>query len=160
MKNTHIHVPNNRGTLEQAIMIATTVHAGTHDKSGAAYILHPLRVMMAMDDDPSRIVAVLHDVVEDSKPPNKWGFSELRREGFSEEVLSALDGVTRREDETYEDFIARSQDNPIARKVKIADLHDNLDIRRIAHELTERDCHRIGKYQRALAVLQRNSGEK
>lgn len=141
-------------TLERAISIAAAAHAGVTDKANAPYILHPLRLMLAMEDDASRMVAVLHDVVEDSLPPNRWGFEELRAEGFSEEVLAALDCVTKRDEETYEAFIARSLPNPIARKVKIADLQDNLDIRRISHELTDKDVERLRKYQKALAQLQ------
>ena len=74
---------------------------------------------------------MLHDVVEDSQPPQRWGFDELRREGFSESVLAALDWVTRREGETCEDVIRRSLTHPVVRRVKLADLKDNLDIRRL-----------------------------
>jgi (p)ppGpp synthase/HD superfamily hydrolase len=140
-------------TLERAIIIAATAHVGTVDKANAPYVLHPLRLMLAMQDEVSSIVAVLHDVVEDSRPPNRWGFAELRAEGFSEEVLAALDCVTRRDEESYEAFIDRCLPNPTARMVKIADLNDNLDIRRIGHELTDKDVQRIRKYQNALTRL-------
>ena len=140
-------------TLERAIIIAATAHAGTVDKANAPYIFHPLRLMLAMPDEVSSIVAVLHDVVEDSKPPSQWGVAELRAEGFSEEVLAALDCVTRRDEESYEAFIDRCLPNPTARKVKIADLNDNLDIKRIGRELTDKDVQRIRRYQVALARL-------
>jgi hypothetical protein len=140
-------------TLERAIQIAAAAHVGTVDKAGAPYILHPLRLMLKMTDEPSAIVAVLHDVVEDSKPPNRWGFAELRSEGFSEEVLAALDCVTNRAGESYEGFIDRCTLNNIARRVKIADLEDNLDIKRIGHPLTDRDFRRLQKYQKALLAL-------
>lgn len=153
-------VPHNTfmATLERAIIIAATAHAGIVDKANAPYILHPLRLMLAMPDEISSIVAVLHDVVEDSKPPNRWGFAELRAEGFSEEILAALDCVTRRNEESYEEFIDRCLPNPRARRVKIADLIDNLDIKRLGRELTDKDVQRIRRYQNALARLKSKTG--
>ena len=97
-------------------------------------------------------MAVLHDVVEDSPPPPRLGFDELRREGFSEPVLAALEGVTRREGETCEEFIRRSLTHPVARRVKLADIEDNLDLRRLA-TLTDRDTERLRRYLAAWRVL-------
>ena len=97
-------------------------------------------------------MAVLHEVVEDSPPPQRWGFDELRREGFSESVLAALEGMTRREGETYEDVIRRSLTHPVARRVKLADIKDNMDIRRLA-TLTDRDAERLRRYLAAWQVL-------
>ena len=97
-------------------------------------------------------MAVLHEVVEDSQPPPRWGFDELRREGFSEPVLAALEGVTRREGETYEEFIRRSLAHPVARRMKLANLEDNLNIRRLA-PLTGRDAERLRRYLAAWRVL-------
>jgi len=91
-------------------------------------------------------------VVEDSQPPPRWGFDELRREGFSKPVLAALEGVTRREGETYEEFIRRSLTHPVARRVKLADIKDNLDIRRLV-TLTDRDTERLRRYLAAWRVL-------
>jgi len=88
--------------------------------------------MMRVETEPEQIVAVLHDVVEASQPPQRWGFDELRREGFAEPVLAALECVTRREGETCEEFIRRSLALSVARRVKLADLEDNMDIRRLA----------------------------
>ena len=87
-------------------------------------------------------MAVLHAVVEDSQPPQRSGFDELRREGFSEPALAALEGVTWREGETCEDVIRRSLTHLVARRVKLADLEDNMDIRRLA-TLTDRDTERL-----------------
>jgi hypothetical protein len=140
-------------TLERAIEIAVLAHKGVSDKAGAPYVLHPLRLMFAVDSPTAKIVAVLHDVVEDSKPPNRYGFDELRAEGFSEPVLTALDCVTAREGESYDAFIQRILPNPIARSVKIADVTDNLDVRRLGTDLTDRDVERIKKYRRALSQL-------
>ena len=108
--------------------------------------------MMRVETETEKIVAVLHDVVEDSQPPPRWGFDELRREGFSEPVLAALEGVTRREGETCEDVIRRSLTHPVARRVKLADIEDNLNIRRLA-TLTDRDAERLRRYLAAWRVL-------
>jgi (p)ppGpp synthase/HD superfamily hydrolase len=83
-------------TIERAIAIAAEAHAGQADKAGAPYILQPLRVMLRMTGTDARIVAVLHDVCEDCPG---WDFARLRREGFSEDVLMALDSVTKRDGE-------------------------------------------------------------
>ena len=97
-------------------------------------------------------MAVLHDGVEDSQSPQRWGFDELRREGVSEPVLTALEGVTRREGETCEDVIRRSLTHPVTRRVKLADIKDNLDIRRLA-TLTDCDAERLRRYLAAWRVL-------
>jgi (p)ppGpp synthase/HD superfamily hydrolase len=135
-------------TLERAIGIAAQAHAGQVDKAGAPYILHPLRVMLTLGTLEERIVAVLHDVVEDTD----WTFDRLRIEGFAESVLEALDAVTRREGESYEDFVRRAAKNPIGRTVKRADLLDNLDLSRIPVP-TASDHHRVAKYRNALSLL-------
>jgi (p)ppGpp synthase/HD superfamily hydrolase len=149
-------------TLERAIVIAAEGHAGVRDKAGAPYVLHPLRVMMRVDSDEERIVAVLHDVVEDAG----WTLERLAAEGFSPSVLEALASVTKRpEDEDpegddpasklrrYLNFVARAAANPVGRKVKIADLQDNMDLSRIASP-TAKDLARTEKYRRALEFLQ------
>jgi len=137
-------------TLEQAIALAVEKHRGQVDKYGQPYILHPLRVMFKMESEPAMIAAILHDVVEDTDVT----FADLRRMGYSEEIITALDGVTRRDDETYAQFVARSAKHPIARRVKQADLEDNMDIRRLASELTGKDFERLKRYRRAWEQLQ------
>ena len=139
-------------TLERAIEIAANGHAGQVDKAGAPYILHPLRVMLGLKTNEERIVAVLHDVAEDVPG---WTFERLRQEGFSEEVIAALDSVTKRaeEEEDYDAFVRRAAANPIGRRVKMADLRDNCDLSRIA-EPTAKDHERIAKYRRAIAWLE------
>jgi hypothetical protein len=82
---------DDMSTLERAIVIAAEAHAGMTDKAGAPYILHPLRLMLALSDASDRIVAVLHDVVEDC---DGWTLARIRSEGFSEEVIEALESVT------------------------------------------------------------------
>jgi (p)ppGpp synthase/HD superfamily hydrolase len=134
--------------LERAIEIAKQAHAGQKDKAGADYIGHPLRVMASMNTLTEQITAVLHDVIEDSDVT----LEDLRAEGVTEEILSALDCLTRREGESYEAFIDRIKPNPLARAVKFADLTDNLRLSRIANP-AEKDESRIGKYKRAWEQL-------
>src|SRR5262245_41054517 len=111
-------------------------------------------MMMDLTSAQERIVAVLHDVCEDCPG---WTFERLRGEGFSEEILAALDSVTKREGEAYEQFALRAAANPIGRRVKLADLRDNSDLSRIAHP-TARDHERIAKYARAIELI-RNTPE-
>jgi len=135
-------------TLERAIAIAATAHAGQVDKGGAPYILHPLKVMLRMTTLEQRIVAVLHDVVEDCGV----SLDDLRKEGFSEEVLTAIESVTKVQGESYEDFVERAAQNPIGRVVKLADLEENSDLSRIASPSWE-DLERVEKYRRAIGRL-------
>jgi (p)ppGpp synthase/HD superfamily hydrolase len=135
-------------SLERAIQLAVQAHAGQKDKGGEPYILHPLRLMFKLHGETERIVAVLHDVVEDSD----WTLDRLRDEGFGDEVLVAIDHLTRRKKEPYEDFIERANTNALARTVKIADLRDNLDESRLS-ELADEDTTRMSRYRRALIGL-------
>ena len=135
--------------LERAIEIAVTAHKGQADKSGAPYILHPLRVMLSLKTEEERIVAVLHDVVEDCE---EWPLHRLREEGLPEELAAALESVTRNDGETYMEFIERSKTNAIGRPVKAADLRDNMDLSRIENP-TEQDHRRTKKYRSALVRL-------
>ncbi len=148
------------GTLEKAIEIAAQVHRGQKDKAGASYILHPLRLMMRMQTETEMMVAVLHDAVEDSRGhgENKWTFGRLREYGFSEEVIAALECVTDKPGESYDDFIRRASQNPVARRVKIADLEDNMNILRIG-ELKTKDLERLEKYHRSWQFLKSKNVE-
>jgi (p)ppGpp synthase/HD superfamily hydrolase len=136
--------------LERAIEIAVEAHKGDLDKGGNPYVLHPLRMMFAVRTEEEKIVAVLHDVIEDAVG---WEFERLEKEGFSAVVIDALRSVTKiTEDEDYDAFVERAMSNPIGRQVKIADIKDNLDVTRIG-ELAERDMKRLNKYKKALARL-------
>jgi len=104
--------------------------------------------MLRLEGMEERIVAVLHDVVEDSD----WTLERLRNEGFSEIILQAIDAVSRRPDEDYNEFIVRASKNSIGRRVKLADLEDNSDLSRLT-EVTDRDLARLRKYQRGIAIL-------
>lgn len=141
--------------LQRAIEIAVEAHRTQFDKAGAPYILHPLRVMFSVETEEERIVAVLHDVVEDGPG---WTFERLEAEGFAASVIDALRLVTKRtedqggDDERYLRFVRRTLPNAVARRVKIADIRDNLDATRFK-ELTERDRLRMNRYLAALREL-------
>ena len=130
--------------LEKAIEIAIKAHQGQLDKAGAPYILHPLRVMLSGETETEQICGVLHDVVEDSNV----SLEDLKMEGFSDEVLQALDLLTKREGESYDGFIDRIVINGTAMRVKMADLKDNMDVSRL-REVTEADLERVLKYRKA-----------
>ena len=136
-------------TLERAIQIATEAHKGQLDKAGRDYIGHPLRVMAMGKTEDEKIVGVLHDVIEDTD----WTFEMLEAEGFSREVIEALKCVTKlSENENYDDFIERVRKNPLAVAVKINDLTDNMDIRRLPY-LSDKDVKRLKKYLKAYKKL-------
>lgn len=130
--------------LEEAIHIALEAHRGQRDRAGAPYILHPLRMMLRARTDAERMAAVLHDVVEDTA----WSLDDLRARGFPGEVTGAVDALTRRAGESYEAAVERAAAHPVARRVKLADLEDNLDLRRL-DAVNEADLERIGRYLRA-----------
>ena len=128
--------------LERAIEIAIEAHKNQKDKNGEPYIQHPLRVMNMGRTDEEKIVGVIHDVVEDSD----WTFEDFEREGFSTAIIDALRCVTKQsEDEDYKNFINRIKPNSLAVKVKLNDLIDNMDIRRMK-EVKEKDVARLNKY--------------
>lgn len=136
-------------TLERAIEIATKAHQGQLDKAGRDYIGHPLRVMEMGKTEDEKIVGVLHDVIEDTD----WTFEKLAEEGFSQKIISALRCVTKlSENENYDDFIDRVKKNPLAVAVKINDLTDNMDIRRLPY-LSDKDVKRLKKYLKAYKRL-------
>lgn len=136
-------------TLQRAIEIATEAHKGQFDKAGNEYIGHPLRVMEMGKTEDEKIVGMLHDVIEDTD----WTFEALEAEGFSKEVIDALRCVTKvSEKENYDDFIDRVRKNPLAVAVKINDLTDNMDIRRLPY-LSDKDIKRLKKYLKAYKRL-------
>lgn len=135
--------------LDRAKAIATSAHEGQVDKAGKPYIEHPIRVMNMGKTMDEKIVGVLHDVVEDSE----WTFEMLEKEGMPKEVVDALKCVTKlSENEDYDHFIARVKTNPLAVKVKLNDLKDNMDITRLG-KVTEKDLPRLNKYIRAYKQL-------
>jgi (p)ppGpp synthase/HD superfamily hydrolase len=137
--------------LERALQIAVQAHAGQKDKSGAAYIFHPLRVMMRCTHPTAKIVALLHDVVEDTDVT----FEQLEKEGFSPEVLATLRLVTHDPKVSYEDYIESIAQDKLATEIKIADLEDNSDIRRL-QQVDDKAIARLRKYH---AAYQRLTGK-
>jgi (p)ppGpp synthase/HD superfamily hydrolase len=133
-------------TVAAAIAFAAAKHIDQVDRAGQPYILHPLRVMAAMDTDEAKRVAVLHDVVEDCGVT----LDDLRALGYPEQEVLAIDALTKRADEhdDYPKFIERVLRNPLAAKVKLADLEDNLDTRRL-EALGPKDFERLAKYHAA-----------
>ncbi|QMT41249.1 HD domain-containing protein [Neisseria shayeganii] len=136
-------------TLELAIELAARFHAGQRDKGGAPYILHPLRVMASVSSEAEKIVAVLHDIVEDTEM-DEYG---LRQHGFSDEIVEAVLALTKREKESRIDAAKRAAANPIARVVKLADVADNMDLSRL-EVVTTKDLDRIEQYKAVKRILE------
>jgi (p)ppGpp synthase/HD superfamily hydrolase len=135
--------------LAKAIEIALKAHEGQTDKAGMPYIGHVMRVMQAGRTIDEKIVGVLHDIVEDTT----WTFDALLAEGFPGHIVDALRCVTKlSDDEPYESFINRVKTNPLAVAVKINDLTDNMDIRRLPY-LSDKDVKRLKKYLKAYKRL-------
>lgn len=135
--------------LEKAVETALNAHAGDEDKAGATYIRHPLRLMEQVETEDERIAAVLHDVVEDST----HDLSTIESQ-FGSNISDAVDALTKRDGESYlDDFIPRCAENEIARRVKQADIKDNMNLTRLA-EVDESTIERQIKYHRALRYLE------
>ena len=135
--------------LEIAIQIATDAHKDQKDKYGAPYLGHVTRVMNAGRTDDEKMVGVLHDVVEDTD----WTFEQLEAEGFSRQIVDAIRCLSKTsEDEDYDQFIERIKKNPLSIKVKLFDLTDNMDLRRMP-EVHEKDIERLNKYLKAYRIL-------
>src|SRR5262245_61807322 len=136
-------------SLSDAVALAAVAHAGQLDKSGQAYILHPIRVMMRCEPHGpvAQMAAVLHDVVEDT-----WvTLGVLRAAGYSEDVIDAVDALTQRKPgETYFDYIRRCSRNRIATQVKLADLEDNSDPKRRFGEHYDKLLERYAKAREIL----------
>jgi (p)ppGpp synthase/HD superfamily hydrolase len=135
-------------TLERAIEIAARSHAGQVDKAGQPYILHPLRLMLAVTAPEERIAAVLHDVVEDTPVT----LDDLAAAGFSRDILTAVEALTKLEGESRIAAAQRAAQNPIARVVKLADVADNMDLSRISVP-TEKDFVRLREYEQVQQIL-------
>jgi (p)ppGpp synthase/HD superfamily hydrolase len=134
--------------LEHAIAVAARAHAGHLAENGEPYIFHPLRVMLALDAEDERIVGVLHDVPEKTG----WSLDVLRAEGFLDHIIAAIDSVSRRQGEDYFDFVQRTRENDLGRRVKIADLQDNIE--HVKSRLEDPEARKkLGKYEEALRRL-------
>jgi (p)ppGpp synthase/HD superfamily hydrolase len=131
--------------LQRALEIAVTAHSGQHQKDGTPYVLHPIRLMFSLGNPNARILALLHDVVEDTDTT----FEKIENEGLPAEIMEALRLLTHDPEDSYEAYIERIATNPLARLVKLADLTDNMDIRRIPGPLSDKDFARLKKYHGA-----------
>ena len=139
---------NYNKLYDKALRIAIHAHKGQVDKAGREYVMHPIRVAERCKDPRAKIVALLHDTIEDTGVTEEY----LRREGFPDEIISGVLSVTKRDKEEYDDFVRRAAENAIGKEVKIADLEDNMDIRRLP-EMTDNDVARLRKYLRAWQFL-------
>lgn len=137
-------------TLEDALLLAVEVHRGQRDKYGTPYILHPLRVMAQVETPVEKMVAVLHDVLEDSDLTAE----DLKESGYPPAVVQAVEHLTKRPGEAYEPYIQRLRPHPLARRVKLADLYDNMDVRRLpADTWSDQEVARLQRYRRAWETL-------
>ena len=135
--------------LERAIILATEAHKGQKDKGGVCYILHALRVMLCFEKEEQQIVAVLHDVLEDTEISEEY----LQSVGFHKNIIEAVVCLTKKQCENYFDYIEGVKQNDIARMVKLADLQDNMNLKRIKN-ITQKDIDRIEKYKKAKRILE------
>ena len=131
--------------LEKAISVATFYHADQTDKIGEPYILHPLRVMLFLEFENERVVAMLHDILEDTK----YHESELKKE-FPPEISNAVIAITKKDGEKYEEYLKRVCENELAKIVKIADIRDNLSPLRLYRMSIEKRLYFVEKYTKAL----------
>ena len=138
-------------TLQRALEIAVTAHAGQVQKDGSPYVLHPIRLALGLPAGPAQIVAILHDVVEDTTVT----LADLAAEGFAPEVLDAVALLTKPDGADYMAYVEKIAANPIARAVKLADLEDNMNLRRIPGDLRDKDLARVATYHRAWTALKK-----
>lgn len=135
-------------TLEIALGIAAAAHAGQVDKADQPYILHPIRVMLAVQNEEERIAAILHDTVEDTDVT----FDDLESADFSTAVINAVRALTKATGESRIEAALRAVQDPIARQVKLADVADNMDMSRIPMP-TGKDFARIKEYKQVREIL-------
>lgn len=129
-------------------MLATEWHSGQFDKAGQPYIQHPLRVMQNAQHPDAKIVAVLHDILEDTSTT----VTDLRSQGFDENIIQAVLAVTKQDGESRFQAVQRTVKNAIACEVKLADLRDNMDLSRLK-QITSKDLLRYKQYQKVQAIL-------
>ena len=134
---------------KKAMKLCYEAHKDQVDKSGLPYVFHPAHVAEQMTDEATTIVALLHDVVEDTD----YTLEDLAAEGFGKDILEAVALMTHEDDVPYLDYVAKLKDNPIARAVKLADLAHNSDLSRIG-EVDEETRERLEKYKMVTALLE------
>lgn len=134
---------------KKAMKLCFAAHKEQTDKSGLPYVFHPFHLAEQMPDEDTTIVALLHDVVEDSL----YTLRDLTEMGFSCQVVEAVSLMTHDPDVPYMDYVAEIKTNPIAKTVKLADLRHNSDISRL-DSIDEKALARVAKYQKAIAFLE------
>ena len=134
---------------KKALKISFNAHKNQVDKSGMPYVFHPFHLAEQMDDEYSVCVALLHDVVEDTDIT----IEELIIEGFPKEVINAIELMTHSDSVPYLDYVKIIKNNPIARKVKLADLMHNSDLSRL-DKIDDKVLERVAKYKKAIGILQ------
>lgn len=134
---------------KRALKLSFEAHREQIDKSDMPYVFHPFHLAEQMTDEDTTVVALLHDVVEDTD----YTLEDLRQMGFSEKVLEAIALMTHAPDVPYMEYVARLKVNPIARAVKLADLRHNSDMSRF-DVITPYDLVRAEKYRKAIELLE------
>ncbi len=134
---------------KKAMQLCYEAHQGQTDKSGIPYVFHPIHVAEQMTDEPTTIVALLHDVIEDTH----YTLDDIAKIGFDQPVLDALALMTHKKGVPYLEYVAKIKDNPIARAVKLADLRHNSDASRL-DIVDEKAKNRLEKYKAAIALLE------
>lgn len=135
--------------MERAIKLAEKYHEGQFDKGGYPYIEHPLRVMSGVESIDEKVVAVLHDVLEDCDISKE----QLIKEGIPEYLVKKLEILCKGKNEKYFDYIDRIKADPLTIKVKLSDLKDNMNLKRLK-EVNEKDIKRLEKYKKAKEILE------
>lgn len=133
---------------KKALLLAYNAHMGQYDRSGLPYIFHTYHLAEMMEDEYSVCAALLHDTVEDTD----MTIEDIRKEGFPEEIVHALELLTHKDGVDYLDYVRAIRSNPLAVRVKLADLSHNSDLTRLDN-VSERDRERIKKYEQARRIL-------
>ena len=139
-----IYTPNTK----KALKLCFEAHKNQVDKSGMPYVFHPFHLAEQMTDENTTIVALLHDIVEDTD----YTISDLTAMGFSKEVTDAINLMTHNGNVPYMDYVKSVAENEIAKVVKFADLKHNSDLTRL-NSVSEYDVERIEKYKVAMSML-------
>ena len=134
---------------KKAMKLCFEAHKGQVDKTGVPYVFHPFHVAEQMTDEATTVVALLHDVVEDTE----YTLEDIAALGFGQDIVGAVALMTHEDDVPYLDYVARLKSNPLARAVKLADLVHNSDLSRLG-KVDDETKRRLEKYKKAVAILE------
>jgi len=143
-----IYTPN----INKALNLMYEAHKGQKDKGNIPYVFHPYHIAEQMNTEDEIIVALLHDVIEDTNIT----LEDIKSYGFNNNILEALKVITHDKNINYIDYINKISKNKLATKIKIRDLKHNIDISRIPNP-TEEDYNRVNQYKKALEILNKNN---